>query len=158
MKAKVNIRDFIEENADHNDMLLVHASVDVEDLFDTNCIPEEHEFDIDMDEMLADNLAIGIVWDIGHVKDQRPDLTDEQAWEVLQECQSSWDRLNDPMLETIRQVAENLHPTGKEALRRRIRALLSEVESLPERECDNPAAYGEAAAKLDALNTVAKGA
>lgn len=158
MKAKVNIRDFIEENVDHNDMLLAHASIDVEDLFDTNFIPKEYEFDIDMDELLADNLAIGIVWDTSHVKDQRPDLTDEQAWQVLQECQSSWDRLNDAMLETIRQVAGNLYPTGKEGLRRRIHALLREVESLPERESDNPAAYGEAAAKLDALNIAAKGA
>ena len=39
MKVKVNIRDHIEENADHNDMLLVHASVDVDELFDTNPEP-----------------------------------------------------------------------------------------------------------------------
>ena len=157
MKVNVNIRDYFEENADHNDMLLVHASVDVDDLFDTNYIPEEHEFDINIDEFLTENQAIGIIWDTSHVKNRRPDLTDEQAWEVLQECRNSWDRLNDPMLETICHLAENLYPTGKEALRRRIRSLLSEVESLPARESDNPAAYGEVAAKLDALNSSAKG-
>jgi hypothetical protein len=156
MKVKVNIRDFIEQNADHCEALLVHATFDVDDLFETNCIPDEHEFDIY--ELLDEQHAIALIWDTSHVKDQRPDLTEEQAWEVLQECQSSWDRLNDPMLETIHQVAENLYPTGKEALRRRIRSLLSQVESLPERESDNPAAYGEVAAKLDALDTAAKGA
>jgi hypothetical protein len=155
MKATVNIRDFIEDNADHNDMLLVHASLDVDDLFETNCIPEEREFDID--DLLADQHAIAIVWDIQHVKDQCPELTDEQAWEVLQECQQNWERLSDPMLEMIRQVAENLYPSSKEALRRRVRSLLSALESLPERELDNPAGYGEVAAKLDTLEAQAKG-
>ncbi len=66
--------------------------------------------DVDIDELLAEHQAIAIIWDIQHVKDQRPDMDDEQAWEVLQECQQCHDRLNDPMLETIRQVAERLYP------------------------------------------------
>ena len=33
MKVKVNIREFIEENADQPDTLLAHASVDVDNLF-----------------------------------------------------------------------------------------------------------------------------
>jgi hypothetical protein len=114
--------------------------------------------EVDIDELLADHQAIGIVWDIQHVQDQRPDLSDEHAWEVLQECQRCWERLNDPMLETIRQVAANLYPTGKEALRRRAHSLLNALESLPEREVDNPAAYGAVAAQLDDLEAAAKGA
>ena len=66
----------------------------------------------DLDDLLANQRAIAIVWDIQHVKDQRPDLGDEQAWEVLQECQQCHERLNDPMLETIRQVADNLYPAA----------------------------------------------
>ncbi len=46
-----------------------------------------HPVNVDIGELLADHHAIGIVWDIEHVKDQRPDLSDHQAWEVLQECQ-----------------------------------------------------------------------
>ena len=69
-----------------------------------------HTVDVDIGELLAEHQAIGIVWDIQHVKDQRPDLSDNQAWDVLHECQGCWDRLNDPMLETIRQVAENIYP------------------------------------------------
>ena len=64
----------------------------------------------DLDDLLANQRAIAIVWDIRHVKDQRPDLGDEQAWEVLQECRRCHDRLSDPMLETIRQAADNLYP------------------------------------------------
>jgi hypothetical protein len=109
----------------------------------------------DLDDLLADHQAIAIVWDISHVKDQRPDLTEEQAWEVLRAIEH--DRLNDPMLETIRLVAENLYPGGKETLRRRVKSLLAEIEALPERESDNPAAYGEAAVKLDMIEINAKG-
>src|SRR4051794_13600103 len=65
-----------------------------------------YQIDVDIDELLAEHKAIGIVWDIQHVKEQRPDLTDEQAWEVLKECERCWDRSNDPMLDTIRKEAE----------------------------------------------------
>jgi hypothetical protein len=156
MKINVNIRDFIASKADQGETLLVHASCDVDDLFDTNSIPDEHALDLDLPELLAQNQALGIIWDSRHVQDQRPDLTAEQAWEVLQACQSNCARLNDLMREVIRQVAENLYPTGKDGLRRRLHALLREVESLPEREADNPAAYGEVGAKLDALDTAAQ--
>ena len=114
-----------------------------------------HDVDVDIHDLLADHQAIAIVWDISHVKDQRPDLTEEQAWQVLQAIEH--DRFNDPMLETIRHVADNLYPIGKESLRRRIKSLLGEVEALPDREADDPAAYGEAAAKLDAIEMNVKG-
>ena len=52
-----------------------------------HCPRLTHRIDVDIDELLAGHHAIAIVWDIEHVKDQRPDLTDSQAWEVLQECQ-----------------------------------------------------------------------
>jgi hypothetical protein len=68
----------------------------------------------DLYDLLAEHRAIGIVWDIEHIKDQRPDLTDEQAWGVLQECQGCYERLNDPMLEIIRQVADNLYPQQRQ--------------------------------------------
>jgi hypothetical protein len=119
-----------------------------------------HQVDVNIDELLADHHAIGIVWDIQHVNDQRPDLSDEQAWEVLQECQNCWERLNDPMLETIRQVADNLFPKlkGKAALRAQLARIERLIDALPENECTDPAAYGCVAAELDAVATVVKGA
>ncbi len=84
MKVKVNIRNYIEENADHNDMLLVHASVDVDELFDTNCIPEESEIDVDIHELLAENRQIAHIWGVDDIKTFRPDLNADQAWRVLQ--------------------------------------------------------------------------
>jgi len=119
-----------------------------------------HQVDVDIDELLAEHQAIGIVWDVQHVKDQRPDLTDVQAWDVLQECQRSWERLNDPILETIRQVADNLFPKlrGKAALRAQLGRIGMRIEALPEDECTDPAAYGSVGAEIDSVATLVKGA
>jgi hypothetical protein len=119
-----------------------------------------HQVDVDIDELLAEHHAIGIIWDIQHIKDQRSGLSDEQAWEVLQECQRCWDRLNDPMLETIRQVSDNLFPQlkGKAALRAYLARIEQPIEALPEDECTDPAAYGSVGAKLDTVATIVKGA
>jgi hypothetical protein len=114
-----------------------------------------HQVDVDIDELLAEHQAIGIVWDIQHVKDQRPELTDDQAWEVLHECQRTWERLNDPMLEAIRQVAGDLFPQlkGKAALRAHLIRIERRIEALPEDECTDPAAYGSVGAELDTIAT-----
>ncbi len=119
-----------------------------------------HREKLDVNRLLAEHHAIAHIWDVSHVEDQRPDLTIEQAWEVLQECDRSWDRLNDPMLETIRHVAENLfpNPRGKAALRATLRRIERQIESLPEDECTDPAAYGSVGAQLDDIATLVKGA
>jgi len=117
-----------------------------------------HTVDVDIGELLAEHHAIGIVWDIEHVKDQRPDLNHEQAWEVLQECQCCWERLNDPMLEAMRQIADNKFPKlkGKAALRAQLARIEKRIEALPEDECTDPAAYGSVSAALDAVATLAE--
>jgi hypothetical protein len=79
-----------------------------------------------LDEVLADQHAIAIVWDTRHVKDQRPDLTEEQAWEVLQACEH--DRLSDPMLETIRLFAEKLYPEKRKASPSRVARIIADYE------------------------------
>jgi len=88
----------------------------------------------DLDDLLANQRAIAIVWDIQHVKDQRPDLSDQQAWEVLQECHQCHERLNDPMLETIRQVAENLYPQQRQARQAKAAEIIANYGNGDERE------------------------
>jgi hypothetical protein len=106
MKVKVNIREYIEANADHNDMLLVHASVDVDDLFDTNSIPEEAEIDVDIHDLLKQNGMAGIVYSIEDVQSMRPDLNDDQAWEVLIAARDCDTGMTD---ETIKILADDLY-------------------------------------------------
>jgi hypothetical protein len=119
-----------------------------------------HQVDVDIDELLENHHAIGIVWDVHHVIDQRPDLNHQQVWEVLQQCQNGWERLNDPMLETIRQQADDLFPKlkGKAALRAQLARIERRIEALPDDECTDPAAYGSVSAELDAVSTLVKGA
>jgi hypothetical protein len=92
----------------------------------------ERTIDVDLEELLADHQAIAIVWDTSHVKDQRPDLSEEQAWEVLQAI--DYDRLNDPMLETIRHVAENLHPRKRQPLPAKAGQIIAEYGDGDERK------------------------
>jgi hypothetical protein len=118
-----------------------------------------HRETVDIDDLLEISQAIAIVWDISHVLDQRPDLTDDQAWEVLIECQSSWDRLNDPMLETIRHVAGNLFPvrSGKAVLLKELEQIKKRIDALPDDELADPAAYGSVAVAIDDLQTAVEG-
>ena len=112
MKAKVNIRDFIEDNlsvADHRHMLSVHASVEIDDLLDTNGIPEEHEFDIDIHELLAQERKIAHIWGIDDVQCIRPDLDDDQAWRVLQDIERRLDSQYGISWDTIEIVADELY-------------------------------------------------
>lgn len=47
--------------------------------------------DINIHELLADRKQIAIVWSVEDVQEVRPDLTDEQAWEVLQAVERQHD-------------------------------------------------------------------
>lgn len=40
--------------------------------------------DIDIHALLAERTQVAVIWCIDDVQEVRPDLTDEQAWEVLQ--------------------------------------------------------------------------
>ena len=70
--------------------------------------PLEHSFDLK--ELLAQHGLIAHLWSIEDVQEVRPDLSDEQAWEVLQLC----DRRKDSNLgitwETLDILAEELYP------------------------------------------------
>lgn len=50
-----------------------------------HCKPEEFA-DRDIHEMLAKRRHVAVIWSIEDVQTVRPDLSDDQAWEVLQEC------------------------------------------------------------------------
>lgn len=46
---------------------------------------------LDVHELLAARKQVAVVWDIEDVQGGRPDLTDDQAWEVLEECRRKHD-------------------------------------------------------------------
>jgi hypothetical protein len=47
--------------------------------------------EIDLDELLSSHCKIALVWCIEDVQDVRPDLTNEQAWEVLRQVKHNHD-------------------------------------------------------------------
>ncbi len=46
---------------------------------------------IDIHELLARRRQVPIIWNVEDVQAVRPDLTDDQAWDVLQECKRCHD-------------------------------------------------------------------
>ena len=71
---------------------------------------------INIPKILRQRREIAIIWSIVDVHEVRSDLTDDQAWQVLQACEQQLDAtigLNWDLIETI---AEELYPeTGDDS-------------------------------------------
>jgi hypothetical protein len=46
---------------------------------------------VDIDELLQERRLVAVIWSVGDVQEVRPDLTDDQAWQVLKECDRQQD-------------------------------------------------------------------
>jgi hypothetical protein len=88
MKVTINIREHIANNAFNPHMMLVAAGIDIDDLFEANDIPEEHE--LDLYELLDEQHAIALIWTTEQVRNHHGHLTEEQAWAVLKECERNY--------------------------------------------------------------------
>ena len=66
---------------------------------------------IDIHEVLAERREVAIVWSIEDVQEVRPDLNDDQAWEVLQRCCKVHDCNNGFTWLLIEFVADDLYPS-----------------------------------------------
>lgn len=117
-----------------------------------------HEFNIA--DLLAEKQLIGIIWNVQLILDYRPDLTRDQAWLVLQECERYFDEeITDSMQETIRLISERMFPKppGKATLKARLLQLGQLVEALPEGEDEYSSERSSIAAELAAIASLAKG-
>lgn len=106
MKVTLNLRDQLRQMADTDNMLTFEASVDVDNLFETAQLSDEVE--LDLNELLKQNRTIGHLWTTDDVRELRPQLTEDQAWEVLRECEN---RLNSEVginWQQIEDVADDL--------------------------------------------------
>ena len=135
MKLKVNIRDLIAQNADHEDLMLAPCSISLDELLDFNGIDDEQE--VDLEQLCEENRQVAVIWTTDHVETVRPDLSAEQAWEVLKLCRARWDSRQAIDWEVIEKTAAELF--GKQPPRRwhgRIDVILTDAEG-----------YGEGAAR-----------
>jgi hypothetical protein len=107
MKVKLNLHELIEGNAStYNGHLQVNAQIDLEELFGS--IPDKQE--IDVHDLLADQHAIALIWDTQQLRNRYPHLTEEQAWEVLQECERNYKGEEGLTWDDIAKVVQELHP------------------------------------------------
>jgi hypothetical protein len=88
MKVKVNIHDYLEGHAGYG--INVQAHVDTDDLVEALDLPDEDEFDFDLDEALEERRQVAVIWTTDHVQEIRPNLSGDQAWEVLKTCRARW--------------------------------------------------------------------
>lgn len=70
---------------------------------------------IDIHELLTSRRQVAIVWNIEDVQAVRPDLTDEQSWEVLKRCIRIHDCEVGFTWHLIHVVADDLFPTRSNA-------------------------------------------
>lgn len=108
MKVRINIRERIREAADRDNMLTFEASVDVDNLFETAHLPDEHE--LDLHDLLAEGHAIALIWDTGMLLSHYPHLTDEQAWDVLQECERNYNSEHGLTWDDVTEVVAERYP------------------------------------------------
>ena len=66
--------------------------------------------DPDFHELLSKRRQIAIIWSTEDVHQERPDLTDDQAWEVLQQVESCHDCNYGITWDTLTCVANYLFP------------------------------------------------
>jgi len=64
--------------------------------------------DIDIHELLAERKQIALIWSVEDVQAVRPDLTDDQAWQVLQDVERGHDANLGVCWLTLEYVAEDL--------------------------------------------------
>ena len=152
---EIDLADILENRYPHG----FHAPADIDISTFLEFADGDWMHGIDFEGLLAAKRLIGIVWNVQLVLDERPDLTDDQAWTVLQACQPHFEVVTDAMRETIRHQADGPFPTlkGKAALRAQLDRIEQQIEALPEDEGTDPAAYGSVAAVLDTVETLMKG-
>lgn len=86
---------------------------------------DDWDHTLDLDALLAAEHRVATLWSVDDVLSRRPDLTRQQAWQVL--------------------------TTARLRLKSRVAALLAAVERLPDDGLADPARYGAMAAQIDDL-------
>lgn len=67
-------------------------------------------FTVNVHELLEQRRQIALIWSVEDVQEMRPDLTDDQSWEVLKQCREVHDCNFGITWDLIDAVAESLFP------------------------------------------------
>jgi hypothetical protein len=80
----------------------------------TTSAPFIEDIDSYVLQLLAKQRKIAVIWYIEDVKGIRPNLTDEQAWELLQRASDSHDAENGITWTTLEAIADDLFGPSSE--------------------------------------------
>jgi hypothetical protein len=144
---EIDLATILEQKYPHG----FHAPADIDIVNFLEFADDDWSHEVNIEELLADKQLIGIIWNVRLILDERPDLTDDQAWRVLQDCQPHFEEVTDPVRAIVRKVAADLfpQPQGKAAIRAMLAQIERQVEALPENEQSDPAGCGSIAAIVD---------
>jgi hypothetical protein len=86
-KIKLNLHDLVTQ-ALNGDATRLPAALRISASLEANAI---EECEVDIDDLLRDNRLIAHIWSVEDVRNIRPDLNDDQAWEVLRRIDNDVD-------------------------------------------------------------------
>jgi hypothetical protein len=133
MKVTVNIHDYLD--GQFGPTVTVPASIDINDLLECADVPEEHEFDIDLDALLDEHRQVAVIWTIDHVQEVRPDLSGDQSWEVLKTSRARWGSCQWIDWQVIEKTAEELFgPKPERRWRGRIDVTITDTDGYGQSE------------------------
>ena len=112
MKVKVNIREHLTKRCGSE--IDIPVTVRIDQVLKVAGIAHEHEFDIDIHELLAQERKIAHIWGIDDVQCIRPDLDDDQAWQVLQDIERHLDSQYGICFDTLEIMADELYGPAPE--------------------------------------------
>ena len=72
---------------------------------------DEQLAEIDIHDLLAKRRQVAVIWSIEDVQEVRPDIDDDQAWEVLQRCYHRHDCEIGFNWMLIEFIADDLYPS-----------------------------------------------
>jgi hypothetical protein len=86
MKVKIDLHDALLAEIGGNSMS-IPVTVEIDELLEFSGIDE---YEVDIHDLLAEQKAIGLIWDAEMLLSHYPHLTEAQAWDVLQGCSKNY--------------------------------------------------------------------
>jgi hypothetical protein len=112
MKLKVNIREHLTRRCGSE--IDIPVTIRIDQVLKAAGIAHEQEFDLDIHELLAQERKIAHIWGIDDVQCIRPDLDDDQAWQVLQDIERHLDSQYGICFDTLEIMADELYGPAPE--------------------------------------------
>jgi hypothetical protein len=103
---KINIREYLKGQGGAS--IELPATIQFDDLFKFAGIDEE--FDLDVQDLLARQRQIAVIWSTDDVWSVRSDLSEDQCWEVLKQVEHYHDANQGISWATLEIIAEELCP------------------------------------------------